>query len=312
MDEDNTTTLPPAFQPLPPAGALARELAQLLRDERLLITPGVFAPVIALLAREAGFRCLYFSGAAFSALLGLPDLGLFTLSELVTAVRQIVAASRLPLIVDADTGFGGALNVARTVRELEEAGAAAIQIEDQENPKRCGHLEGKRLIPPDAMVEKIHAARRARHSLLIVARTDARAIEGLDGAIERARLYRAAGADIIFPEALLSRDEFATFAQAVGGPLLANMTEFGKSPLIPADELAALGYQIVIYPVSALRVALQAVHHFFTALAQRGDQQAWITHMFTRSELYQLIAYDAYERFDRQLAEEAHHGARNV
>ncbi|MGI0090827.1 MAG: isocitrate lyase/phosphoenolpyruvate mutase family protein, partial [Nitrososphaerales archaeon] len=208
-------------------------LRKLIRSTKIVVVPGVFSPAVALLAEKARFKSIYFSGAGFSNLLGLPDLGITTLSEVTGAVEQITSVVDLPLIVDVDTGFGEALNVARTVSEMERAGAAAIQIEDQVMPKRCGHLSGKELVDPSEMMNKIIAARRARKSdLIIIARTDAAAVEGLDRAIERAKLYLKAGADVIFPEALQTRKDFATFSQNVKAPLLANMTEFGRTPYI--------------------------------------------------------------------------------
>ena len=209
----------------------AARLRELLDGGEPLSVPGAFNPLTAIIARKVGFDALYFSGAAFSASLGIPDIGLFTLAELTDAVRWMTRAANMPLIVDADTGFGEAINVIRTVRELEAAGAAAIQIEDQVLPKRCGHLDGKAVVSADAFAEKIAAAAHARTETLIIARTDVRAIEGLDAAIERGRMCKQAGADVIFPEAMQSLDEFRAYADAVGGNLLANMTEFGKSPI---------------------------------------------------------------------------------
>ncbi len=277
---------------------------ELLASDRPIMAPGAFIPLVGIQAREAGFECLYFSGGAFSAgALGAPDVGLFTLTELAEAVRRLVAAARLPVIVDADTGFGEALNVARTVRELEDAGAAAIHIEDQRLPKRCGHLEGKELIPAREMAEKVAAAVKTRRGLSIIARTDARAIEGMEGAIARARLYREAGADAVFPEALRSEEEFAHFAHEVGGPLLANMTEFGQSPLLGVDQLSRMGYRIVIYPVSSLRIAAAAVGRFFETLMAKGTQAGMVPEMLTRAELYRLIDYQAYTDFDAGLTD---------
>lgn len=265
------------------------------------VVPGVHSPLVGLQAKRAGFQCVYLSGAAFSASMGLPDIGLFTLSELCEGVRQLRRICDLPVIVDADTGFGEAIQVARSLRELEAAGATAVQIEDQESPKRCGHLQGKRLIPPEAMAEKIAAAAAVRHRTRIVARTDARAVEGLDGAIARARAYREAGADIIFPEALESEAEFDAFAGAVAGYKLANMTEFGRSPNLSAARLSELGYHLVIFPVSALRVASFAVERFFDDLKREGRQHDWLERMMTRADLYRLLDYDDYEGFDQDV-----------
>lgn len=286
----------------PPMEHPGRQLRRLLATGDVLVAPGVFNALVGRVAQRLGFRVLYFSGAAFSASLGLPDLGLFTLNELADAVRWVVRATGLPVIVDADTGFGEALNVLRTVRELEAVGAAAVQIEDQVLPKRCGHLEGKEVIPAEAMAEKVAAAVQARQELLVVARTDARATHGLEEAIRRARLYREAGADIIFPEALTSEAEFRAFAEAVPGPLLANMTEFGKTPYIKVEQFRRWGYQIVIFPVSTLRVAARAVEDFLRDLRDKGTQVDWLDRMQARAELYDLIGYADYEALDRRLA----------
>jgi methylisocitrate lyase len=234
----------------PEAGA---DLRRLLERERAVAMPGVFNGLTALLATRAGAEALYLSGAALSASMGLPDIGLLTVDDAVRTVRQITRVAHAPLVVDADTGFGGALSVMRAVRELEDAGAAAIQIEDQEDPKRCGHLDGKRVTDIARMEEKVAAAVAARREVVVIARTDARATEGMDGAIRRGLAYREAGADVIFPEALESEDEFAALSEAVPGPLLANMTEFGKSPNLSVVRLQDLGYRLVIFPVSGGR-----------------------------------------------------------
>jgi methylisocitrate lyase len=262
----------------------------------------VFNGLTALLATRAGAEALYLSGAALSASMGLPDLGLLTLEEVVRAVGQIVRVTDRPLIVDADTGFGGPLAVMRAVRDLEDAGASAIQIEDQQDPKRCGHLDGKRVIEPVRMQEKVAAATAARREMLVIARTDARATEGPDGAIRRGLAYREAGADVIFPEALVSEDEFAAFARSVPGPLLANMTEFGKGPLLSVRRLGELGYRLVIFPVSAARVAAQQVKAFYAELLRDGEQTGWLDRMLTRQQLYELTDHDAYVELDRSLA----------
>lgn len=279
----------------------AKRLRELLEVPGTLVAPGVFNGLTALLAKRAGATALYLSGAAFSASMGLPDVGLFTLDELQRTARQIVRVARIPLIVDADTGFGGALSVMRTVRELEGARCAAIQIEDQVDPKRCGHLDGKQVTSGDAFAEKVAAAAAAREQLVVVARTDSRATDGFDEAVRRGRLYREAGADVIFPEALESEDEFAEYAKAVPGPLLANMTEFGKSPNLSASRLTELGYRIVIFPVSAARVAAKAVSAFYEELLRDGIQTLWLDRMMTRDELYELIGYDDYAELDRRL-----------
>ncbi len=283
----------------PEAGA---DLRRLLERERAVAMPGVFNGLTALLATRAGAEALYLSGAALSASMGLPDIGLLTVDDAVRTVRQITRVAHAPLVVDADTGFGGALSVMRAVRELEDAGAAAIQIEDQEDPKRCGHLDGKRVTDIARMEEKVAAAVAARREVVVIARTDARATEGMDGAIRRALAYREAGADVIFPEALESEDEFAALSEAVPGPLLANMTEFGKSPNLSVVRLQDLGYRLVIFPVSAARVAAKQVRSFYRELLRDGDQHAWFGRMLTREELYELIGYDAYAELDRSLA----------
>ncbi len=269
-----------------------------------ILVPGVFNGLSALLARRAGAEVVYLSGAAFSASMGLPDVGLVSREELVGVTRQVVRVTGLPMIVDADTGFGAPLNVMRTVRELESAGAAALQIEDQQDPKRCGHLEGKQVTSPEAFAEKVAAARSAAEHLVVVARTDARATHDLDEAIRRGLAYREAGADVVFPEALETEDEFAAYAHGVPGPLLANMTEFGKGPMLPAPRLFELGYRLVIFPVSAARVAASHVGPFYADLLREGTQSAWLDRMMTRDELYELIGYDDYARLDRSLARE--------
>jgi methylisocitrate lyase len=261
--------------------------------------PGAHNGLAALQAKAAGFKALYLSGAAMSASMGLPDLGILTLDDVLFFVRQIVRASALPLLVDGDTGFGEALNVMNTVRRFEEAGAAAIQLEDQVLPKKCGHLNDKKLASPDDMAAKIAAASRARRTLLILARTDAAADEGLNRAIDRARLYIRAGADAIFPEALTTEAMFAEFAAAMGDvPLLANMTEFGRSPAMSADALQDLGYRMVIWPVSSLRVANRAQQELYAELAREGAVTGALDRMQTRAELYELIDLAGYEALD--------------
>jgi methylisocitrate lyase len=263
--------------------------------------PGVFNPLVARMAERAGFQAVYLSGAALSASLGLPDVGLVALPEFVDAARAITAATDLPLVCDADTGFGEALNVERTVREFEAAGVAGIHLEDQQLPKRCGHLSGKQLVEPQEMAAKLRAAAVARKDgdFFLIARTDARGVNGFADAVKRALLYRDAGADAIFPEALESAEEFATFAKDVPGPLLANMTEFGKSPLLTAHQLADLGYRLILYPVSALRVALKSVAEFFSKLGRDATQAGDVPNMLTRAQLYDLLDYTGYEARDR-------------
>jgi methylisocitrate lyase len=244
---------------------------------------------------RAGFDAVYISGAGMAnATAGVPDIGLLSMTEVVRLAGYAANAVTIPAIVDADTGFGGAENVARTIRELENAGLAGCHIEDQEFPKRCGHLAGKSIVDVEEMVGKIKAAVGARRdpNFMIIARTDARAVEGFDRAMERAGEYIAAGADAIFPEALQSLEEFRDFAKEIDVPLLANMTEFGKSPLLSFHDLMDLGYRIVIFPMTAFRVAMKASEQFLRALKDNGTQKEWIDKMQTRQELYELLDYD--------------------
>jgi len=271
-----------------------------LQTRQTFAVPGVFNPLSALLAERAGFDALYLSGAALAASLALPDLGVLTPDELVNAARAIVRASPLPLLVDIDTGYGETLNIVRLIRELEEIGVAAVQIEDQETPKRCGHLEGKHLISIEEMVARLNAIRYARRDLLIIARTDARGVTSLDDAMARARVYAANGADIIFPEGLQSADEFAAFRRAVDVPLLANMTEFGKTPYLTLAEFQSLGYNLVIYPVSSLRLAAKAMAEGYATLRATGTLEETLPRMLTRQELYDLIEYAAHEAMARE------------
>jgi methylisocitrate lyase len=281
-------------------------LRKLISGDGCTAVPGVFSPAVALLAEKAGFRALYFSGAAFSGLLGLPDLGVTTLTEVTTAVTQISSRVRLPLIVDVDTGFGEAVNMGRTVAEMERVDAAAIQVEDQVMPKRCGHLEGKQLVSEEEMVKKLIAAREAStRELVIVARTDAASVEGIDAAVERARLYVRAGADVIFPEALRNVSEFREFAEKVKIPLLANMTEFGKTDYIPVSEFEKLGYKLVIFPVTTFRVMMKSVQEALGELAATGTQKGLLKEMIHRDEFYDLIDYRAYEAVDGKTARKA-------
>lgn len=282
------------------------ELAERLRElvaRGPVVLPGAHDALSALIARRAGFEALYLSGAAYSASRGLPDLGLLTSEEVAERARDIVRATDLPLIVDIDTGFGGVLNVARAGREMVEARVAGVQIEDQEMPKKCGHLSGKSLVAAEEMVHKIRALKQAAPSLYVVARTDAHAIEGLEGAIERGRRYAEAGADAVFPEALTSEREFRAVREALPGVrLMANLTEFGRTPYYTAAELAAWGYDIVIFPVSSLRVAAKAVEELYRHLRETGSTRDFVPRMQTRAELYETIDYFAYEELDRHIA----------
>ncbi|MBF6559445.1 MAG: methylisocitrate lyase [Candidatus Binataceae bacterium] len=280
-------------------------LAQLWRAPGIVMVPGAHNALAGMLAMRAGFKAIYLSGAALSASLGLADLGILGLDELCLFTRTIARAAAIPLIVDGDTGYGGVLNVMRTVRELEDAGAAAIQLEDQQLPKKCGHLNDQRLVAPDEMAAKVAAAVRARRHLKVIARTDAAGVEGLDAAIARARLYRAAGADVIFPEALTTAEMFRKFAGAIDAPLLANMTEFGRTPYFSAGEFAAFGFKLVIWPVSSLRVAAHAIGDLYGTIMRDGGASAMLERMQTRADLYETIGYADYEALDESIAHSA-------
>lgn len=288
--------------PLARPGAALRALFA----EGPVLLPGVFCAVAALSAQAAGAKALYISGAGVSnALLGVPDIALFTLTELAQVARWITQVARVPVISDADTGFGEAWNCARAVFELEAAGLAGIHIEDQVSPKRCGHLEGKAVIPTSQMVAKVRAAVASKRdpSFLVIARTDAAAVEGLEAALDRARAYVDAGADAIFPEGLTSEREFERFRAALNVPLLANMTEFGKTPLIPFRTFAEMGYEMVIYPQTAFRVMLKAIDEAYAELLASGSQAALLERMRTRQELYELVRYPEYQETDRRWSE---------
>jgi methylisocitrate lyase len=275
-------------------GTKAARLRELIKQGSVLL-PGVPNAAMARQVERAGFDAVYVSGAGMAnATTGVPDIGLLTLTEVAQLAGYVANAVEIPAIVDADTGFGGAENVARTIRELERVGLAGCHIEDQEFPKRCGHLAGKSLVDVEEMVGKIKAAVLARRDpdFMIIARTDARGVEDLDQTVERAQRYLEAGADAIFPEALQSADEFKAFARDVKTPLLANMTEFGKSPLLSFQDLAELGYRMVIFPMSAFRVSMKASEKFLRALKKRGTQSDWLDKMQTRKELYDLLDYD--------------------
>jgi methylisocitrate lyase len=283
-----------------------KRLRELLAQETMTL-PGVFNAITARQAEDCGFAALYLSGAGVTnALTGFPDIALLTLTEMAQQARYVCRAVSVPVIADADTGYGEVLNVARAVEEFEHAGLAGIHLEDQVAPKRCGHLEGKQVIPATEMEAKIRAAVWARHdsSFFLIARTDARGVNGLDDAIERAKRYRDAGADAIFPESLQSREEFATFARALPDtPLLANMTEFGKTPYLSVSEFAELGYRLVLFPMTAFRVMLHSARETFRILRETGTQSSLLDRMQTRAELYELIHYRDYEAFDRAVAE---------
>jgi methylisocitrate lyase len=266
-----------------------------------IMIPGAFNALVAKLAERLGFPAVYFSGGALSAgWAGVPDVGLLTQTEFSQQAAVLARATSLPVLCDADTGFGEALNVERTVRLYEEAGVAGLQLEDQVMPKRCGHLSGKSLVDSATMSAKIRAAISVRRDpdFVVVARTDAAGVEGFDAAVRRARDYVAAGADMIFPEALESVDQFARFAQEVKAPLMANMTEFGRSPLIPFDDLAAMGYRAAIYPLSAFRAAMNAAREVLETLRERGTQRGLLDRMQSRAELYDLLGYKEWEARD--------------
>jgi methylisocitrate lyase len=280
----------------------ALDLRALGSHQGSIAAAGAWDGISAALAAQAGFKGLYLSGAALSASMALPDLGLLTLDDVWRAARTVVRASGLPVIVDCDTGFGEVLNVMRTVRELESVGVACIQIEDQHFPKKCGHLNDKRLISADDMCRKVSAARRAADKMAICARTDAASVS-LDEAIRRANQYAEAGADIIFVEALTTIEDIKRVRAEVRAPLLANMTEFGRTPQIPLPEWETLGYELVIYPVSALRIASRAMERFYGSLAARGSAAESLPDMMTRAELYDRIGYFDYEKLDAQIAQ---------
>jgi methylisocitrate lyase len=292
------TYLVAADLPDSPAGQRFRAL---LQQPGILQIPGAYNGLAALQARDAGFAALYLSGAAMSASMGLPDLGVITVDEVCFFVRQIARAAALPLLVDGDTGYGEALNVMHMVRCFEEAGAAAVHIEDQLLPKKCGHLNDKKLADAHDMAAKVAAAAKARRHLYIIARTDAAGSEGMDGAVARAKLYLQAGADAIFPEALTSAEMFREFARRVDAPLLANMTEFGRTPFFTAAEFQAMGYRMVIWPVSALRVAAHAHESLYAAIRRDGGTHGMIETMQTRTQLYRTIDYHGYEALDASI-----------
>ncbi len=285
-----------ASLPVEPAGHRFRAL---LQRGGIVQMPGTHNGMAAVQAKAAGFEAVYLSGAAMTASMGLPDLGIITIDEVAFFVRQVARASGLPVLVDGDTGYGEALNVMHMVRTFEDAGAAAVHIEDQLLPKKCGHLNDKKLADARDMAAKVAAAAKARRHLYLIARTDAAASEGIAGAVARAKLYAEAGADAIFPEALSSAEMFREFAQRMPGvPLLANMTEFGRTPYFTASEFEAMGYRMVIWPVSSLRVANKAQERLYTAIRRDGEARAMLDEMQTRAELYDLIGLEAFEALD--------------
>lgn len=274
-----------------------------LRSGKLLRFPGAMNPLTAMMIERKGFDGVYISGAVLSADLGLPDIGLTTLSEVAGRGQQIARVTELPSLIDIDTGFGEPMSAARTVQMMEDMGLSGCHIEDQENPKRCGHLDNKSVLPAADVVKKINAAAKAKRddNFMLMARTDAAASEGLDKAIDRAKAYVDAGATAIFPEAMRDEKDFAAMRKAVSVPLLANMTEFGKSRLLTATELENLGYNIVIYPVTTLRLAMGAIDRGLDSIKAEGSQESVVPQMQTRAELYDLLRYEEYNSFDRNI-----------
>ena len=287
-----------------PRESAGRRFRELLKRPGILQLPGAHNGMAALQAKAAGFDALYLSGAAMTASMGLPDLGIITVDEVAFFVRQITRAAGLPLLVDADTGYGEALNVMHATRVFEDSGAGALHLEDQILPKKCGHLNDKKIADAHDMAAKVAAASKARRDLVIIARTDAAANEGLDGAVARAKLYMEAGADAIFPEALNTADMFRAFAKRMPGvPLLANMTEFGKTPFFTAAEFEAMGYAMVIWPVSSLRMANKAQAELYAAISRDGGTHKVVERMQTRAELYAAIGLHDYEALDSSIVQ---------
>lgn len=283
-----------------PAHKRREEFRRLLAGDKIVQFPGAINPINAQIIEQEGFEGVYISGGAFSADQGLPDIGLTTLTEVAEHGRAISRVTNLPTFIDADTGWGEAMNVARTVQEMEDAGIAGMHLEDQVNPKRCGHLDGKEIVSTEEMVKRISAAVRGRRdeNFVLCARTDARAGEGLDAAIDRAKAYIDAGADLIFPEAMRDLGEFEKFAKAVDAPILANMTEFGKSELFTTQQLESVGVKLVIYPVTTLRLAMGAIKRGLQVIRKEGTQESLVSTMQTRADLYETIDYSAYNEFD--------------
>ncbi len=286
--------------PAEPAGIRFRRLVERGGIAQL---PGTHNGMAALQAKRAGFEGLYLSGAAMTASMGIPDLGMITVDEVGFFIRQVARASGLPVLVDGDTGYGEALNVMHMVRSFEDAGAGAVHIEDQLLPKKCGHLNDKKLADAHDMAAKVAAARKARRHLYLIARTDAAASEGMDGAVARAKMYLEAGADAIFPEAMTSAEMFREFAARVKAPLLANMTEFGRTPFFTASEFEAMGYAMVIWPVSSMRIASKATEELYAAIRRDGGTQNMVGRMQTRAELYDTIGLHAYEALDASIVQ---------
>lgn len=281
---------------------LAMQFREKITKDSILKIPGTHDGMAALIAKQVGFEALYLSGAAYTASNGLPDLGMLTAEDMAKRAKDLIRATNLPVLVDIDTGFGGVLNTARTAREMVEARVAAIQIEDQDLPKKCGHLNGKKLVTTEEMVQKIKTIKEVAPTLFIVARTDAYAVEGISKAIERGLAYVEAGADAIFPEALTNEEEFQLLKQQIAAPLLANMTEFGNTPYYTDKQFEAFGYSMVIYPVTSLRVAAKAYERVFHEIMEKGTQKEHLHEMQTRKELYETIHYYDYEKLDNKIA----------
>ncbi len=286
-----------------PKESAGRRFRQLLARPGILQLPGAHNGLASQQAKAAGFEACYLSGAAMTASMGLPDLGIITIDEVAFFIRQVARASGLPVLVDGDTGYGEALNVMHMVRTFEEAGAGAVHLEDQLLPKKCGHLNDKKLADARDMAAKVNAASRARKDMVIIARTDAAASEGIDGAVARANLYLEAGADAIFPEALVTEEMFREFARRVKAPLLANMTEFGRTPFFTARQFEDFGMKMVIWPVTSLRISAKATEDLYAELKAKGSAEALVPRMQTRAELYKTIGYHQYEALDTSIVE---------
>jgi len=281
---------------------LAEEFMKHVKQKDALQVVGAHDGMSALIARKTGFKVIYLSGGALSASKGIPDIGLLTVDDVTGRAREIVRASNLPLLVDVDDGFGEPLNVARTCLQMMEAGVAAIQIEDQKIPKKCGHLNGKQLISEEDMVNKIQMIKKVAPSLKIVARSDAHAIEGMTGMLKRLNSYVLAGADVVFPEAMVTMDDFKTVRQSIDIPILANMTEFGKTNYIHIDDFTDIGIDLVIYPVSSLRSAAHSVEQLYETISEKGTQETNLKNMQTRKELYEILNLEAYEDMDNNIS----------
>ncbi len=280
----------------------AATFKRLIAQPELLKIPGAHDGMSAKIARDAGFQAIYLSGAAYTASKALPDLGLIYSNEMAEKAQELIRASDLPLLVDIDTGYGGVINVARAAREMVESGVAGVQIEDQTLPKKCGHLNGKKLIEPEEMMQKIRTIKEVAPTLVIIARTDAKSVEGMEKAIERANQYVEAGADAIFPEAFMSEEDFRHASSSIQAPLLANMTEFGKTPYFTGEDFHSFGMDMVIYPVTSLRVAAKAYERIFTEIMKNDTQKDKLEDMQSREELYETIKYYDYEALDKKVA----------